>query len=362
MIVDIPTYHRELLSWYETDQRELPWRKSNDPYAIWVSEIMLQQTQVKTVLPYYQRFMASFPTVKQLADADINDVLKHWEGLGYYSRARNLHRAAATVQNERSGHVPKSVSELKKLPGIGDYTAAAIASIAFNQPVPAVDGNIKRVFSRLMLIKEPVNQASSASVFKRTAEKLMEQKRPGDYNQALMELGAMICRPTGPECTICPISQHCMAFREQKTELFPRAAPRPKVPTVAIAVGVVVNTDQVLITQRKTEGLLGGLWEFPGGKINTGESPENACLREIGEETGLEIEILKKLTRIHHAYSHFKIKMDVFICRLIKGDVQLNGPVDFRWIRLEEFDQFAFPGANHKFLPLLKKTLAAFQE
>ncbi len=210
--MNLNQFHDDLLNWYQKNQRQLPWRDTRDPYLIWVSEIMLQQTQVQTVIPYYLRFIKLFPTIQTLAEADINKVLKAWEGLGYYSRARNLHKAAKVVHKEFSGSLPQSVSELKKIPGIGDYTAAAILSIAFNQATPAVDGNIKRVFSRLKTISDPVNHSASLKNYKAFANKLMNQTAPGQYNQALMELGALICKPKIPSCHKCPVSNHCLAF------------------------------------------------------------------------------------------------------------------------------------------------------
>ena len=350
----LKNFHQALLSWYKQTQRDLPWRRSRDPYAIWVSEIMLQQTQVQTVIPYFNKFMEQFPTIAALAEADINQVLKAWEGLGYYSRARNLHKAAQMILSDFSGALPQSVSQLKKIPGIGAYTAAAILSIAFNEAVPAVDGNIKRVFSRLKMLKLPINQATSLQKFQNLAAELMNNSEPGQYNQALMELGALICKPQQPACEKCPVSNFCLAYENETVAHFPIVLKKAKVPTQNIAIGVVLKEDSFLITQRKLSGLLGGLWEFPGGKIEQNEEAKTACIREIREETNLKIEVISHLTTVKHAYTHFKIVMEVFLCQYLSGEVQLTGPVDYNWVTYAQFNDYAFPGANHKFLPLLQ--------
>ncbi len=316
---------------------------------------MLQQTQVNTVIPYYKRFLGQFPTIEELSQATLDEVLKQWEGLGYYSRARNLHVAAQTLVKENLGQFPEHRNELKKLPGIGDYTSAAIASIAFNQAVPAVDGNIKRVFARLAAIDDPVNVTTSNKRFNRMASQILYHDDPGSYNQALMELGALVCRPQKPECGKCPVSSHCTAFKSGKVEQFPQVKKRLKTPEYHIAVGVVIRNKKLLITRRPENGLLGGLWEFPGGKLENNEEPNKACVREIKEETGLNVTPVEHLTTVKHAYSHFKIKMDVYICNFVSGEVELSGPTDYRWIAPEVIDEYAFPKANHKFISKLKK-------
>ncbi len=317
---------------------------------------MLQQTQVNTVIPYYNNFIAAFPTISALAEADPDSVLKRWEGLGYYSRARNLHAAAINIYHRHNGKLPATLSELKKLSGIGEYTAAAILSIAFNKPAAAVDGNIKRVFSRLKALPEPVNQAASTKVYQRLAEQLLSHDDPGDYNQALMDLGALICKPRNPDCKNCPLSHLCEAKNSNRVSEFPVVIKKSKVPTHRIAVAVVIKRELLLITKRGDKGLLGGLWEFPGGKLKAGEKARDACLREVEEETGLKVELVSHLTRVKHAYTHFKIEMEVFICRFVSGSVRLSGPVDYKWIELHQIDEYPFPKANHKFIPLLKKT------
>ncbi len=352
---NLKVLQKQLITWYQENLRDLPWRRSSNPYHIWVSEVMLQQTQVNTVLKYYRRFIKAFPSVKRLAQADGQSVLKMWEGLGYYARARNLHRAAQSVVQQQSGKIPDTWDAFHALPGVGDYIAAAVLSIAFEQPYAVVDGNVKRVLARLYKISAAVNQPQSYRRFKSTAQKLLDVKRPGTFNQAMMELGALICKPRHPACDVCPLNQICRAYQTQQVAFFPKRIKRAATPQYHIAVGVVFKNDQVLITQRKPEGLLGGLWEFPGGKIRDGESASAACIREIKEEVNLRVKIDHHLTQVKHAYTHFKIVMEVFCCKYVSGRVYLRGPQAFRWIRLAEYKQYPFPRANHKFIPLLER-------
>ncbi|MFO7706777.1 MAG: A/G-specific adenine glycosylase [Desulfobacterales bacterium] len=352
---DIPLLRRRLLEWYERQRRRLPWRETRDPYRIWVSEVMLQQTQVKTALPYYRRFLKRFPTLRKLAGSDVGDVLKLWEGLGYYARARNLHRAGALVLECHGGRVPDRWEPFRALPGVGDYIAAAVLSIAFNRPHAVVDGNVKRVLARLLTLTDPVNQSAARGVFQAEADRLLARRRPGDFNQAMMELGALVCTPASPQCAICPLAPLCAAHRGGATARYPsRAAPRP-VPEFEAAAGVVFKNGRVLITRRPEQGLLGGLWEFPGGKLRRGESPAAACAREIKEEVDLEVVVESALALVRHAYSHFRIRLHVFRCRFAAGRVRLKGPVAHRWVRVADLDRFAFPGANRKFIPLLSQ-------
>lgn len=346
---------KQLIQWYLTNQRDLPWRRSNNPYHIWVSEVMLQQTQVNTVLNYYRPFLKTFPNIQKLAQADLQDVLKVWEGMGYYARARNLHRAAKEVATNYSGKVPNTWEAFHSLPGVGDYIAAAVLSIAFDQPYPVVDGNVKRVLARLHKMGAPVNHSNSFPLFKDAAGKLLAAKQPGIFNQAMMELGALICKPQNPLCDACPLDHLCLAFKSHQVSEYPKRQKSRSTPQYHIAVGVVFKGNRVLITRRKADGLLGGLWEFPGGKIQPGESAEAACIREIREEVNLKVRIESHLTRVKHAYTHFKIIMEVFCCRYVSGKVQLNGPTAHRWIGIEEYQNYPFPKANHKFIPLLEQ-------
>ena len=354
----IPAIRTALTTWFAVHQRKLPWRETRDPYAIWVSEVMLQQTQVKTVIPYFIDFMAAHPTIHALAAADLETILKSWEGLGYYARARNLHKAAGVVSKEMGGIIPDDFKTFLSLPGVGNYIASAVLSIAFGQPFAVVDGNVKRVLSRLFLLDTPVNNSGAHRQFQDFSDLLLDKKDPATFNQALMELGALVCTPKSAQCKTCPLTANCRALTENRVNDFPVRVKKKKVPTHPIAVGVVRDGDRLLITKRKLDGLLGGLWEFPGGKVKEGESSKNACEREIREETGLKVRVDTRLTRVRHAYTHFKIEMDVFYCTYLEGEVRLDGPIDHAWVKASDLDSYPFPGANLKFLPMIQEESA----
>ncbi len=314
---------------------------------------MLQQTQVKKVLEYYQEFIRRFPNIQRLAKADLQEVLKAWEKMGYYARARNLHKAARMIVQEMNGEIPVDYARFHKLPGVGDYIAAAVQSLAFDKPFPVLDGNVKRVISRLFLIESSLNTPTVARSLKVRTSELLDRDRPGLFNQAMMELGAVVCRPRKPICRACPVPSLCQAYQKGRQNHIPMITKAKPVPTHHIACGVIFKDNQILITQRNSSGLLGGLWEFPGGKVRPGETPEQACVREVKEEVNLSVEIVEPLTRVKHAYTHFRIVLDVFRCRYHSGEVALRGPADYRWIRINEIDKYPFPGATHKFIPLL---------
>ncbi len=343
-----------LLAWYRAHRRDLPWRRSRDPYAIWVSEIMLQQTRVETVRLYYDRFLTAFPDVESLARAQLDDVLKLWEGLGYYGRARNLHRAARVVADESGGALPESVDALRRLPGIGGYTAGAIASIAFGLDEPVVDGNVMRVLSRVFRVRSPVSDASTQRSLWRLARALIPPNRAGEMNQAVMDLGATVCRARAPACGRCPIAELCQARVRGEEEELPRKAARKPLPHDQVAVGVVRKHGRILIGRRPEEGLLGGLWEFPGGKQKPRETPAACAVREIREEVGVAVEIVEKLTVVEHAYSHFRVTIHAFLCNHTAGRPRPIGCVACKWIRLAEADRYAFPAATHKILAALR--------
>ena len=306
-----------LLDWYEHNARELPWRSDVSPYRTWISEIMLQQTQVETVMPYFARWMARFPDIETLAAADEQDVLAVWEGLGYYSRACNLHRAARQVMKDHNGQLPCTRASLQTLPGIGPYTAAAIASIAFGEDAAAVDGNIRRVFARLFDVRVPARSTQGEQELGALTQVHLPSGRAGDYNQALMDLGALICKPKNPDCTNCPIAEGCIARQLGLQEERPVRMPRKKIPHLTVTAAVIHLDRRVLLAQRPPNGLLGGLWEFPGGTLEDDDPDLTTCLqREIREELGVEIHIDEPFGRYDHAYTHFRITLHAFLCRL----------------------------------------------
>ena len=335
---------KELLRWYRRTRRDHPWRRNTHPYRVWVSEIMLQQTRIETVIPYYRRFLRRFPSVRALAKAGLSDVLKSWEGLGYYARARNLHRAAKIVA--RSGF-PGSGDEWEALPGVGSYTAAAIASITLEEPLPVVDGNVRRVVARLLGKPRP----KPANILKFLEDAI--GRRPGDFNQGMMELGQRICTPRAPQCPKCPVRKFCRAYALKKVNRIPARTRRKKVPHHEVAVGVCRKGDRMLVARRKEDGLLGGLWEFPGGKIRTGETPERALAREFLEEVGIKIDVGEKFIVVPHAYSHFSVRLHTFHCRHRSGRARAIECSTVRWIRPSELKRLAFPTANRKIIAAL---------
>ncbi len=345
-----------LLAWYGKRQRQLPWRDNPSPYRVWISEIMLQQTQVVTVVPYFERFMLRFPTVETLAAADLEAVLKSWEGLGYYSRARNLHRAARILVTGHGGQLPTAVRDLLALPGIGQYTAAAVASIAFGERCAAVDGNVLRVFARAWAISSDVRSAKmKTAIRKRLGGAIAACTDPSAFNQAVMELGALVCRPRDPDCPACPIRASCLALERGLTAQLPVKSPARAVPHHHIAVGIVWKAGRFLIAKRPVSKMLGGLWELPGGKQEPDEALEQTAVREVLEETGLHVKIVRNLGSVRHAYSHFRITLAAFDCRITGGDLKLPHARPHKWIRPDEVDKYPFPQANHKLFRLMEK-------
>lgn len=351
-----------LLAWWDSGHDSLPWRETDDPYAIWVSEVMLQQTQVATVVPYYERWLARFPTVEALAAAPLDAVLKAWEGLGYYARARNLHRAAGQIVEGWGGQLPPDPQTLQELPGIGRYTAGAIASIAYGRRVAVLDGNVIRVLARLIDLDEDVTQSATKKRLWALAESAVPAARPGDYNQALMELGRKVCRParagspdsSHPHCHVCPLGAICQA-RAAGTQLERPVRPaRKRVPHYQVTAGVVWRDgDEILIAQRPVDDMLGGLWEFPGGK-QKGQEPLQDCLkREIREELGIEIEVGEPLLTIKHAYTHFRITLHVFHCRHVSGRPQAIEAADFAWVTADQLRGYPFPVTDQQIVAAL---------
>ena len=329
-----------LLSWYRAQGRSLPWRGHPDPYAVWVSEIMLQQTRVETVIPYFERWLERFPTIEALAQAGQQDVLALWEGLGYYSRARNLHRAAQVVVSEYGGRLPADLESLRKLPGIGPYTAGAIASMAFGIDAPALDGNIRRVLARLFNLELPARSPQGEAQLWQWAAELLPAGQAGDYNQALMDLGSLICTPRRPDCPGCPLKAACQAYALGVQEQRPLLERRPETPHYTVTAAVLQREGRFLIARRPEGGLLGGLWEFPGGKQHLGESLAECLRREICEELGVEVEVGAACGVYRHAYTHFRVTLHAFHCRLAAGEPQPLVAGELRWVTQPELAGF----------------------
>jgi len=345
----VETLARSLREWYQRHGRDLPWRNTTDPYAIWVSEIMLQQTQVKTVIPYYYAWLETFPDIPTLADSSLQSVLKQWEGLGYYARARNLHRAAQKVVKDYQEGFPDQLSDVLSLPGIGRTTAGGILSAAFNQPISILDGNVKRVLARLVGLKTPPKKAINQ--LWELSDRLLDRDHPREYNQALMDLGATICTPKQPSCLLCPWRDSCYAFQSNLQTQIPMREPSTPLPHKEIGVAVIWNDQgEVLIDRRLEEGLLGGLWEFPGGKIEANETIPDCIQREIKEELGISIEVRDHLITLNHAYTHFRVTLNVYHCRYLAGEPQPIECEEIRWVKPEQLSQFPFPKANTKII------------
>ena len=328
---------RQLLAWYWHNQRSLPWRKTNDPYHIWISEIMLQQTQVDTVISYYHRFLKAFSTVSSLARAPLQNVLKVWENLGYYSRARNIHAAARMIVEKFGGQIPDNWEVIQTLPGIGQYTAGAILSIAYGQAVPAVDGNVRRILCRLFAIRKPVDDTREQKQFQKLAASLIPVKHPGDFNQAMRDLGATICKAKNPDCSRCPVAHHCQARLHDLQNVLPIIRKAPAIPHRQAAAAVIRNSKGLLlVVQRPTTGLLASLWKLPGGFIKSGEDIESRLRRCVKEELGISIQPGKHLASVNHAYTHFRVTLQAYECRLLKGTPKPLGCQNWRWASLSD--------------------------
>ena len=345
---------RALLDWFEKSARDLPWRRTRDPYAIWISEIMLQQTRVQAVVPYYERFLSRFPTVQHLARARLDTVLKLWEGLGYYSRARNLHAAAQKILTQFGGHLPAAREQLLTLPGIGRYTAGAIASMAFGQREPLVDGNVTRVLCRIFRIRSSPKDAATQDRIWSIAGDLVPEGHAGQFNQALMELGREVCLPRHPRCDTCPVNRLCEAKLHHEQDSLPMRVPKRQLPFHPVAVGVIYRNDRILIDKRKPDGLLGGLWEFPGGKKRRSESLEAALRREVREELALTVRVDRPLAVVDHTYSHLRVRIHAFECTYVSGTPHCIACADFKWVRPQDLGRYAFPAANKKIIEILR--------
>lgn len=321
-----------LLGWYGAARRDLPWRRTRDPYAIWISETMLQQTRVETVIPYYERFLESFPTLQALATAEPDRVMGLWAGLGYYSRARNLQAAARLVVEELGGALPSDEEGLRRLPGVGRYTAGAVASIAFDRPAPVVDGNVTRVLSRLFGIREDVSRPAVAERIWEEAQQLARGPAPGDLNQALMELGATLCTPRAPRCGECPLRRRCRARRDGDAEALPVKQARARPRRVEGAAVLLARRDRWLAVRRPPGGLLGGLWGLPGGELRRGESPEAGLLRVLHESLGLAARDTVSLGTVRHLFTHRSLRLHVFRARAEPGRVRRSGFDAHRWV------------------------------
>jgi len=349
----MPRLAPRLLIWYSHNARRLPWRGQSDPYAVWISEVMLQQTRVETVVPYYQRWIRRFPNVTSLARASEQEVLRLWEGLGYYGRARNLRRAAKLVVDEYGGQVPQNVKALRKLPGIGRYTAAAIASIAFGLDEAVLDGNIRRVLARVYDVTAPVDAPEGERFLWKLAAKNLPVGKAGDYNQALMDLGAAICLPRQPHCARCPLTQICRARRNGTQAERPVRRPRKPIPTHVHAAGVIYRRGRVLLARRPSKALLGGLWEFPNGRVPGG--PARGLATALRGGYNLHIRRARSLGILEHAYTHFRVTVHAFRCELV-GRPQATS---LKWVRLKDLGEYPMGKIDRQIASMLQSEHSA---
>lgn len=346
----VKNFSKILLKWYHRNKRDLPWRQTSDPYHIWVSEIMLQQTTVATVIPRFSRWIKVFPSMKKLATASLQKVLKEWEGLGYYNRAKNLHRAAQMMCAEHGSSIPQDPNILRKFPGFGPYTVGAVLSIAYNKRLPIIDANVRRVIMRILALSGKADTSQDKMIY-HYLEQVMPRRSMGNFNQALMELGALICDQRKPLCLQCPVRNLCKAYQQDMQETIPQIV-KKNIQHVHAVIGVMEHQGKYFIQQRSSKGLLGDLWEFPGGKIKKNESPCQALKREIKEELGININHIKHLMKTHHFYTEYKVFLDVWKCR---PSEQLKEDERHRWVTLKDFIKFPFPSGSVKIIERLQK-------
>ena len=367
-----------LLEWFRRNKRPLPWRDGYAPYHVLVSEFMLQQTQMDRAAVYFERWLQRFPTLASLAAADPEEALKAWEGLGYYSRVRNLHAAAQIIVREHGGRVPDRLEALRALPGVGAYTAGAILSIAFNRPAIAVDANVERVFARIFDVAAPVKSIVAAGFIRRMAKTLIPEERARDFNQALMEFGALVCGKK-PRCAICPLNRFCQAHRLGITAERPVPGKKVKYAMLETVTGVLVRDSRIFIQKRLDSGVWAGFWEFPGGRLEEGETPEQALVREFAEETEFRVRPAQYLGLVRHAYTRYKIVMHCFICVLDPDpagqavscatgldaagfpEPKLHAATAYRWIEAGDIDGFTLPAGHRQLVdawfPELRQSL-----
>ncbi|MGG1401434.1 A/G-specific adenine glycosylase [Bacillus salipaludis] len=352
--VNIKEFQDDLITWFKNEQRDLPWRKDQDPYKVWVSEIMLQQTRVDTVIPYFNRFIDWFPTIDTLAEANEDKVLKAWEGLGYYSRVRNLHSAVKEVKEKYDGIVPNTPKEISTLKGVGPYTAGAILSIAYGVPEPAVDGNVMRVFSRILSIWEDIAKPSSRKVFEQAVRELISHEEPSEFNQALMELGALICTPTSPSCLLCPVREHCHAFHEGVQTELPIKSQKNKQREVQLAAVVLANEKgDLLIHKRPESGLLANLWEFPNLEINHPiQNNRDQIARLFEQDLSLNLHLDKMIGQVEHVFSHLIWKIKVYTGMILTNFTESQ---EWKFVSLDQTDDYALPVFTQKIFKLYQE-------
>lgn len=347
------TLAKRLLDWYYRSARDLPWRADNDAYKIWVSEIMLQQTRVEAVKKYYTRWIERFPTLEVLAEASEQEVLTYWQGLGYYSRARNLLAGVRKVCAEYGGRMPNDLAAIQSLPGVGDYTAGAIASIAYGRPVPAIDGNVLRIVSRLFCLDGDITKQTTKRQVKDLVRKHMSIEHPGDFNQALMDLGATICIPRQPRCESCPVVKLCEAYAQEVQNMLPVRSEKKEPELVELVSGLVLRDGYYLLNKRPAKGLLAGMWEFPTFKLTTGNADAERLQEGLYREFGQTVCVKEKGFHYLHIFSHRKWDITFYSCEWQAGHVL---PESACWLDSSELMSVPWAGPHHKVALTCKNT------
>ena len=353
---EIADFQQRLLDWFAAHQRPLPWRRTYEPYHVWISEIMGQQTQMDRVAVYFDRWIALFPDITAVATASEQTILKAWEGLGYYSRARNIQHAAKQMLATGKDEIPADYQQLLALPGIGPYTAAAILSIAFNLPYPLLDANVERLFARLADIDGPIKQGPAKKRLAAMAASLLHRENPRSFNQGLMELGALICTPKKPACTICPVQPHCRAYQADTVDLRPLPTARQQRIDIVMACGIIRRGPLYFIQQRMPDDIWGGLWEFPGGRLQEDETPLQAAAREIQEETGWQVTGLAPFTTVVHHFTRYRVTLHGFFCAppTPLTEPELTAATQYKWVSFAQLSEFPFPAGHRQLVSALQ--------
>lgn len=351
-VAHLKNFSNILIDWYRCTCRDLPWRHTGDPYKIWISEVMLQQTTVKAVIPYYQKWIKAFPNVTTVSRASLDKILKSWQGLGYYQRAKNIQNAARLIVKDYAGKIPEDFKQLRELPGFGPYTTGAVLSIAFDKRFPIIDANVRRVVMRLLEIGGQATTEHDGKILK-FLDRVMPHSEMKYFNQALMELGALVCRSREPLCGQCPVKGYCCAYKKGIQEIIP-VAKNVEIKNIKAVIGVIESCGKYFIQKRPKTGLLANLWEFPGGKIEKKEAPREALLRELKEELGVTLTKSKPLMQVDHFYTQYRVKLHVFSCHV---DPLPGSDRTHCWVNLSQIQKFPFPSGSAKIVDhLLKKS------
>jgi A/G-specific adenine glycosylase len=337
------SFAKTLTTWYQKTARDLPWRRTKDPYKIWISEVMLQQTTVNAVIPYFEKWIKTFPTITDLAKTPIQTVLAQWQGLGYYNRAKNLHKSAQIILNEHAAKVPSDPEVVRKLPGFGPYTTGAVLSIAYDRRLPIIDANVRRVVMRILSIDGEADTKQDKRVLEFLL-KVLPEKNIGDFNQALMELGALVCRSKEPVCVQCPVLKFCRAYKEGRQEIIPTPKKR-EIKDIEAVIAIIENNGKYFVQKRPAKGLLADLWEFPGGKLEVGESHEGALIREINEELGIKPKSVKHLFDVQHFYTQFRVKLSVW---RFEPETLPATDLTHKWLAPKDFHKYPMPSGSAK--------------